>query len=293
MSTISTISISGIPNILASDFEGKLYLDNRIQKYPDSKFKIIETKESYCTIDNPNFTSTQFIQNTFYPKYKATIYINENIDIDKVKFANNVVFTLSDEREINAKIIDIKNTALSDTSIFKCEIDFYQKNIDSESIINYLTYPECLEPNFVTAQMHRLTLTNNYNIDNEIDFESGDNVTFYTKLNPIYSRSDLEFKPDKNIGIDYIYRSSDFGTVNATFYLTEAEIIKLKKYLPRCFYLSGGISYGTKFIDGVTELEYTAIEAIVPKIQTNDDLIKIYEFKLMLKYSQIDYNHFQ
>jgi len=283
MRQITQILIKGIPQLYSSGFTDTSYVDARLELLPDYFSKRLETKEYWRTVHQPFLSDKQPVQIHNYRKYRLTTYANEQVNYNNLNLATDVTVIDENGSSVPVKVLSLKNDKLSDTAFYKTTIEFAEYIHDAVNIINYLTYPQN-KFGKTDNDLVKLQLSNNKNIDNIIDFAAGQTLSFYTCLLPKLDRTKPELINNNQTGINYTFKSIDAAVLSIKLFLTENEMLQLKKYLHRCFYLNSGVSNGVSIIYNGNV--YTAIEPVTADIKEQADLINVFEVDIDLKYDQ-------
>lgn len=281
------LKISGIPNIYPTTFYDYINFSNRLKELPEFHLKSFITEDLYTDTIDSSISEQKMLQQAFFKKYEIECYINEKINIDKIKLAKTVTVYTSAEF-FNCRILNIAYNKLSDTDFYKVVITMYRMKLDNESVINYYSYPE-----ISIYDYHTLQFSSDKNIDDEIDFEDDETFDIYTVFNPKFDRTNYKEKKDDVDGIEILSKTTDFETVTIKFFLTETEFLKLKKYGKRCFYYSSlNTPAGCKLTlsDGTTT--YTSQQNVDITVKKTDFYMNYYEVDVTLFVDIIRHYHF-
>jgi len=280
------IKINGIPNIYPTTFFDYVNFSNRLKELPDFHLKTFITEDLYTdTIDN-DVSEQKVLQQVFFKKYEIECYINEKMNIEKLKLAKVVIVSTSAE-SFNCRILNITYNKVSDTDFYKVMITLYRLKTDKESVVNYYSYPEIAD-----FDLHELEFSSNKNIDEEIEFDEGETFKIYSIINPKFDRTNYVEKKNDVDGIEILSKTTDFKTVIVKFFLTEQEYLNVKKYAKRCFYINeDGDSAGAKLTlsDNTT---FTSLQNVDITIKKTDFYMNMYEVDITLFVDIIRFYHF-
>lgn len=251
------IEISNIKGYFPDGYSEQKYIDSSIYRVRGNGNDIVILKTPIKhKVKNDATYRNRKIQSVFYDKYILNLIITESTNIDLLSIAETVTITLDSGEIHNAELLDVPIYETIQDSDFK-KVTLEYRDLNSKRTINHL------EVNDLTDGIAKFT----------------NGVTSY--FSPLYCKFDVsEFEREENNdnGLTIVSKENAFQTIVFYAYLTDDQIVSLKKYTTYSNIDNTQIEF-----DGTT---YTALE--VPKIEVNEgDYEGLKEVIITARYEQI------
>ncbi len=258
--------------------------DLRIIKSKEPEIVLIQTENKFKTLNNINLSNEQIIQSIKYDKYLCEIEMFEENAFENIQLAENITLILADtdETPILVKLISQPEiNQIADSTLYYVRFTFAALQTDDIIINNYKTADYI---NQKRLNNYRIILSNDYNIDNEIDFAAGNILSFYTEFLPYQIRSEMELSQQTLPNAQKVsINSSDNLTTTIKVILTRSEFLQLQKYLKRCSV--------TLMLDIDYVLQPT--KDVTFTVKENNQLIDLFDVDIIFNTDYIKFYHIQ
>lgn len=277
MSLFCTIKSKIIPDV----FPTVSYFDNYLCENDPVRVGLYSIEINNADLYNKEIK----VQSWLYDKYEIVIYSKESVNIDLLKYSDDITITTKEGYIHSANILEsVEATRISPTELRKYVITYYDEY--SEAINNYFDQQVLLD-RYGSTNMARLrmqaSLTGVGYIDTYYDSVStSGRYTLYTSIIPIIDISETKYE---DIELDTtIIKSSQITNqkiIRLKLFLNSTDKNVIKQYLPM-------ITDVTVYYDSLT---YTSIERTIPEIN-EIGAKQFYEVLLDIKYSNTQYEPF-
>lgn len=284
-------------------FEDRKYLKGYgFERIPNDVI-VFDSEESFKTVNFPNIYLTVPIASISFEQNLLEILSSENIEVSQIEACERIQVIDNNGILNECKIIGVeKNKPDSYSTLYQylitCQIIYRYSggSANGDLILNEDTYNDhvtstYLLDNYDNIKLWRLSLWNYENVDSTVITTP---LEFYTKFYPKLDTVETKLSEQELANGDKVVNKiQSFTVYKCRFYLTETEMINMKKYAKFCHYKDEfGNNYGNTLDNGHLLEIYAGIKPIEFEFPEKTELqnIGIHECNVTFFVSKINYS---